>query len=229
MKKAGLILIFALLFALNSKAQTDFIDSAKNEIGININPFLESFGILSNTDYMTLQFKHHYTNVSLRVGITGLNNSTYSDNEPRNYRFKITDSTRLFDHVYDTKNSIRLNIGLEQQQMLKNKCKFYYGFDILGGYTTEETRTEQSTFQLGFDSTFYHALTKNDSIITSTEHILVGAAFVSGFDYFFSKRISAGIQGYFPISFEFQTGNSRNKSSRLNFDQKFSFLITIHL
>ena len=30
---------------------------------------------------------------------------------------------------YDEKNIIRFNLGLEQQQMLKNKWKFFYGMD----------------------------------------------------------------------------------------------------
>jgi hypothetical protein len=229
MKKAGSILILSLLFAFSSRAQLTFIDSTKNEIGINIDPLLPSLGIPANSDFMTLQFKHHYTNVSLRVGISGIDNSTYDETNPRNYHFKQTDSFTILDHYYDTKNSVRLNIGLEQQQMLKNKWKFFYGFDLLGGVTNEESSLERNTYRLKPDSSFAPYHYSNDSIISSVNHVLVGAAFIAGFDYFFSKRISLGIQGYFPISFEFQTGNSKSKTSSLSFDQNLSIMIRMHL
>lgn len=228
MKKTGSIILLSFLFAFNSQAQLTFIDSSKSEIGININPLLVPLGISASTDNATLQFKHHYTNVSLRLGVTIINSNSYNGTDPRNYHFRITDSTRVFDHYYDNKNSIRLNIGLEQQQMMRNKWKFFYGFDILGGYSKDETRIERTTYLLGPDSTFSHYLTANDSVSSTLNHILIGAAFVAGFDYFFSKRISAGIQGYFPVSYEYETGNNGNKSSSINFDQKFSILLRMH-
>ena len=227
MKKAGFILLSTLLFAFSGKAQLTFIDSTKNEIGININPLLDPLGIPSNTDYMTLQFKHHYTNVSLRLGLTGINTSSYDKTSPQ-YQFKFTDSSTVINKYYDTKNTVRFNIGLEQQQMFKNKWKFFYGFDLLGGFANKAYRLEHNVYGLGADSIFAPNHHSSDSVTTSTDQILFGAAFVAGFDCFFSKRISAGIQGYFPISYEYQTGNIRNKSSNLTFDQTFSILLKMH-
>jgi len=227
MKKAVLFLIFPLFFALNCKAQLSFIDSTKNEVGIAINPFMDALGITSTDDYMTLQFKHHYSNVSLRIGISGMQTSTYNDANLRNFNYRMTDSTTLIDHYYDEKNIIRFNLGLEQQQMLKNKWKFFYGMDLLGGFSNEESRLEQTTLKMEPDS-FKHYYRTNDSVIFSTDHVIIGVAFVGGFDYFLTKWISAGVQGYFPVSYEFQTGNSPNKSSNLSFDQKFSILVRMH-
>lgn len=228
MKKAVLILIFPLLLSLNSKAQLSFIDSTKNEIGITINPIMDAIGISSNDDIITLQYKHHFSNLSLRIGVSGIQTSTYDDASLRNYNYKMTDTLTLIDHFYDTKNTIRFNLGFEQQQMLKNKLKFYYGMDFLGGFSKEESRIERTTFRLQPDSSFKPYHNSNDSVIYSKEHILFGLAFVCGFDYFISKRISAGVQGYFPVSYEFQTGNSRNNTSSLSFDQKISILLRMH-
>ena len=229
MKKVGIILMLSMLFAYNSRAQLNFTDSTKNEIGMNINPILDILGISANTDNLSIQFKHHYSNLSLRLGLSLLNSNTFRTNDPRNYQFKLNDSVTVFDHSYDFKNSIKMHIGLEQQQMLKNKWKFFYGFDILGGYSGVENRIERTFYHLKADSSFSYYLTNDDSIISTKDHILLGAAFVGGLDYFFSKTISAGIQGYFPIVYEFETGDNMNKSSSINFEQTFSIVVRIHL
>jgi hypothetical protein len=229
MKKSLTILALFTLLVLNCKAQSAFIDSTKNEIGININPLLDVVGISSNTDNLSIQFKHHYSNLSLRLGLTVLSSSSYRGNDPRDYHFKLNDSVTKFDHYYDTKNNVSLNIGLEQRQMLRNKWQFFYGIDLVGGYGNNATRIERTIYKLDADSFFSHYLTTDDSLTSTKDHIDVGVAFVAGFDYFFSKRISAGIQGYFPIIYEFETGNNTNKNSLLSFNQNFSIIMRIHL
>ena len=112
--------------------------------------------------------------------------------------------------------------------MLKSKWKFFYGFDLMGGAVNEASHFERNTYVLGTDSSFSTNHYSNDSVTKSTDHILFGAAFVAGFDCFLSKRISAGIQGYFPITYQFQTGNKRNNTSTLSFDQTFSIMLKMH-
>ena len=228
MKKTLLILILPLLLTLNSKAQLSFIDSTKNEIALNINPSMNAFGIASNDNFMTLQFKHHYSNISLRIGVAEIGTSTYDEDNYRNYSYRLTDSTTRVNHIYEEKNTIRLNLGLEQQQMLKNNWKFYYGMDLLGGFTNQGNRNEQITYKLQPDSSYKYFNSRDSTITDSKETYMIGLAFVGGFDYFFSKRISMGILGYFPIVYEFQTGNFLNNTSSFDFDQKLSILITMH-
>jgi hypothetical protein len=227
MKISILILILPLFLTLNSKAQLSFIDSSKNEIGIAINPFMNAFGITANDDFMTLQFKHHFDNVSLRIGVTGIGSNTYDNANYRSFNYKLTDSTTRIDHFYEEKTTTRISLGLEQQQMLKNNWKFFYGMDLLGGIYDADSRIERSIYKRQPDST-YKPYNGTDTIMYSKQYYLVGIAFVGGFDYFFSKRISAGILGYFPIIYEFQTGNLQNRKSSVSYDQKLSILITMH-
>jgi hypothetical protein len=227
MKKPFLFLILPLFLSFSSKAQNIFIDSTKNELGITINPFMNALGITSSDEFMTLQFKHHFSNASLRLGVSGIGSGTYGDPGFRNYIYKTTDSSSLINHYYNEKNTVRVNLGFEIQQMLRNNWRFYYGMDAIGGFSNDANRNEQTLFKIQTDSSF-KAVSVNDTIINSRKFIIAGFAFVGGFDYFFSKRISAGIEGYFPITYEFQTGNIKNKSGSINFDQKFSILIKMH-
>jgi hypothetical protein len=228
MKKIYTIFILSLLFAFSSRAQLTFIDSSRNEIGININPLLQPFGINATFDYMTLQYKHHYENSSLRVGFSVTTKNTYDDYDLSKYSFKIKDSIKAVYQNYETKNSFKLNIGFEQQQMLKNKLKIFYGLDILGGFSNHEYRVETNVYKLGADSIYSPVQYYNDSTTALYNYILGGVAFVAGFDYFIFDRVSAGIQGYFPIYYEFETGSSATKSSSLTLDAHFSIMLKMH-
>ena len=228
MKKAGLLIIIILIMAFSSKAQTAFTDSTKNEIGININPLLQPFGINTTFDYMTVQYKHHYENMSLRFGFSATTKNTYDEYDLTKYSFKIMDTIRGVFHNYETKISFKLNLGFEQQQMLKNKLKIFYGLDLLGGFSNHEYRVETNVYKLGADSIYSPVQYYNDSTTALFSYALAGVAFVAGFDYFIFDRISAGIQGYFPIYYEFETGSSATKSSSLNLDAHFSIMLKMH-
>ena len=228
MKKTVFIVISALIIAFSSQAQITFIDSTRNEIGININPLLKPFGINVTFDYLTVQFKHHYENMSLRIGISGTNKSSYETYDLGKYSFKMNDSMRGIYHNYELKNSFRVNIGLEQQQMLKNKLKIFYGLDVLGGFSNHEYKVETNAYKLGADSMYTPVQYYNDSTTATYSYYLVGVAFVAGFDYFIFDKVSAGIQGYFPMYYEFETGSGTNKSSSLNLDGLFSIMLKMH-
>lgn len=229
MKNGYFILIFPLLFAFNSKAQLNFIDSTKNEIGINFNPRMNSKGITSNSDYLCLQYKHHYSSLTLRIGVAESWASNYNKFDYSRNMVRVNDSMVSIPRKYYEQNSFRLNFGFEKEEMLKNRWKFYYGIDLLGGFTNEVDKSEQRIYSVwGHDSTFSQYNLNAYTITHSKNFINIGVAAVAGFEYYFGKRISAGIQGYYPITFEFETTEQPGNLRQIKFDQKYCIFASIH-
>jgi hypothetical protein len=229
MKKVSSFFACLLMIAFNGYSQPRFSDSSKNEFGVNFNPSLNEKGITSDVYYVGLQFKHHYPQYSLRLGFTGLWSSSYNDFDYSKNMVRVNDSMVGITNNYYNGKSYRLNIGLEKKYMLMDEWKFYYGIDFIGGYSNEQGRTEPKVFWVSpKDSSYSQWNIKTDTVRYNNNFIDIGFAPVLGFEYYFGKNISAGIQGYFPLVCGILTKNRDVYKYQTKFDQKYSIFINLH-
>lgn len=224
MKKAIFTAMMILIFAGSSFSQAITADSNRNEMGLNVVPFLSMVGLQVNNPELVIQFKHHYDKRTLRAGLF-LGTSLEPDAERTETIVNLKDSVYTFHRYEDYGDYVGIKLGLEWSDFKQGNWKFYYGGDLLAGFNTIQSFDTRTSYIKKTDTSF---IVKNEGAfpLESKEYIRLGLSPVIGYEYFLNPALSMSCQAQLNAYFDIST-NSENTLSFV-YSPVFSLMVNFH-
>lgn len=192
-------IIFAMfIIVINAKAQgtSSKIDSAsiirqrKNEIGINTTPLLSALiGSSLDINRFSITYKRILNDKSaLRIAVIADKGFTsYSSVLP-------TSDTTINTHFYYDHLSPHINLGYERT-FGKKKLKWFYGADLILGYSKESnSQLISKTYTDTVSGSMYMEVNPKTTMLNETKGYMVGLSPFFGAKYALSKRFSISTQ-----------------------------------